>query len=355
MADFVVCLDPGHDSEFYNPSPVNGKYFEGERMWALARILSEKLRSRGIGVRVTKDRVNQVISLTDRGKMSAGADLFVSLHSNAAATEGPDWVVIMHQVKNDGDADEKSKSFAEAIGPAVGEVMGVSCELRGEKSSKDRDGDGYPDDYYGVLRGASSVGTPGVIIEHGFHINPRCADWLLHEVNLEKLAQREAEVIEAWLRAERPEVWYRVRKNWQDAAGQLGAFRSFAYAVAACPAGYYVFDEKGNALYPQMQPLEAFIRQVQGAIGVKADGKAGTETLGKTPTVSRWKNRKHPVVEVLQKRFWDLGYTQVGEADGVAGPKFDKAVREYQKDHGCTVDGKITGGKRTWKTLLGMR
>lgn len=44
--------------------------------------------------------------------------------------------------------------------------------------------------------------------------------------------------------------WYRVRKTWEDAASQMGAYRSLDNAINACPDGYSVFDEKGNKLYP---------------------------------------------------------------------------------------------------------
>ena len=98
----------------------------------------------------------------------------------------------------------------------------------------------------------------------------------------------------------------------------------------------------------------AFIRQVQAAIGAKVDGVAGAETLGKTVTLSRWCNACHPAVKPVQLRLATLGYTQVGAADGIAGPKFTAAVKAYQRDHGCVVDGVITAGKKTWRCLLGV-
>ena len=101
-------------------------------------------------------------------------------------------------------------------------------------------------------------------------------------------------------------------------------------------------------------PLEQFIRDVQKACGAKVDGIAGPETVSKTVTVSELKNSTHPVVVPLQKRLDALGYTQVGEADGVAGVLFTSAVVAFQEDHKCWVDGEITAGHKTWKTLLGM-
>ena len=100
--------------------------------------------------------------------------------------------------------------------------------------------------------------------------------------------------------------------------------------------------------------LTVLIRRVQEAVGAAVDGIAGPETVSKTVTLSRWKNTRHPAVKPVQEYLFRLGYTQVGTADGIAGPKFDKAVRAYQKDHGCIIDGEITAGNKTWKCLLGI-
>lgn len=101
--------------------------------------------------------------------------------------------------------------------------------------------------------------------------------------------------------------------------------------------------------------LTQFIKDVQKATGASVDGIAGPETIGKTVTLSASKNRKHAAVKPVQKRLDALGYTEIGEADGIAGPKFTKAVKHFQKDNGCTADGEITKGKKTWRKLLGMK
>lgn len=100
--------------------------------------------------------------------------------------------------------------------------------------------------------------------------------------------------------------------------------------------------------------LTGFVKEIQKACGASVDGVAGPETLSKTVTLSRTKNRTHAAVKCVQKRLYDLGYTQVGEADGIAGAKFDLAVKAFQKDNGCWVDGEITAKKQTWKKLLGV-
>lgn len=98
----------------------------------------------------------------------------------------------------------------------------------------------------------------------------------------------------------------------------------------------------------------SFVREIQKAIGVTVDGIAGSKTLAKTPTVSRYRNATHAVVKPLQKRLYGLGYTQVGTADGIAGRKFDTAVKAFQRDNGCVADGELTAKNKTWKKILGM-
>ena len=97
-----------------------------------------------------------------------------------------------------------------------------------------------------------------------------------------------------------------------------------------------------------------FITDVQKACGASVDGIAGPETLGCTVTISKTKNNRHAAVEAVQKRLAALGYTQVGEADGVAGAKFQEALEAFQKKTGCVQDGEATAMGLTWCKLLGM-
>lgn len=56
-------------------------------------------------------------------------------------------------------------------------------------------------------------------------------------------------------------VLYRVRKTWDDAKSQIGAYNSLENAKKACKEGYSVFDENGKAVYtveakPAAKPTE---------------------------------------------------------------------------------------------------
>ena len=111
----------------------------------------------------------------------------------------------------------------------------------------------------------------------------------------------------------------------------------------------------GGAPKEEAYTLYAFVWDVQNTIGATVDGVAGPQTLAKTVTLSERKNRTHKAVLAVQKRLLALGYTQAGEADGIAGPKFTAAVKAFQKDNGCWVDGEITAKNQTWRKLLGVK
>lgn len=97
-----------------------------------------------------------------------------------------------------------------------------------------------------------------------------------------------------------------------------------------------------------------FVCDIQREIGVGVDGVPGLVTLGATPTISATQNYNHGAVRYIQKCLYTIGYIEVGAADGIAGKKFTQAVRNFQRDSGCVVDGELTAGAKTWRKLLGM-
>ena len=131
--------------------------------------------------------------------------------------------------------------------------------------------------------------------------------------------------------------------DWNENAELQVLGRAYARAAAA----YLRLEER-------VYSLREFIQDVQTVTGSVADGIAGPQTLGNTVTLSAGKNPTHPAVAFVQKRLYGLGYTQVGEADGIAGAKFTQAVKAFQRDNGCVSDGEITARNKTWRKLLGM-
>lgn len=136
--------------------------------------------------------------------------------------------------------------------------------------------------------------------------------------------------------------------------GQGQAPRStFGGAASAGPATPTTSPTAGTTA-ANGYTLAQFVKDVQKATGAAVDGKAGPETLSKTVTISAKKNPTHAAVEAVQRRLLALEYTEVGNVDGKAGPKFTSALAHFQQENGCIVDGEATAMGKTWRKLLGM-
>ncbi len=184
-----IMLDAGHYGS-RNQSPAVPEYYESRRMWTLCEMLCEELEIYGFEVFKTRTDPETDLAVTKRGEMAKDCDLFISLHSNAVGGSGGanvDRVDVYAAYDNLNGSHE----LARLLSNAVAECMQVSeGKVKTRKSEK---GDW---EYYGVLRGARSVGCPlFFIIEHSFHTNEYAARWLLEDENLKKLARVEASVI----------------------------------------------------------------------------------------------------------------------------------------------------------------
>lgn len=185
-----VCLDAGHYGK-YNRSPGVPEYYESEMTWKLHLLLKKHLEALGVDVITTRSDQTKDLALLTRGKKSKDCDLFLSIHSNAAGTEmneSVDYPIVYIPISGKGD------TLGSALAECIAKVMGTKQKAQ-SKSKKGTSGD-----YYGVMRGASAVGTVGLLAEHSFHTNTTAAKWLLDETNLDKLAKAEAAVIAGWLK-----------------------------------------------------------------------------------------------------------------------------------------------------------
>ena len=267
------------------------------REWVLndrvARYFAQAAKLYGVELLRTDDPTgNTFIDIPDRCKTanSWGADLYLDIHHNAGINGGSGGGVEAYSYPG----SKQGKAYRDAVYEAVVAAGG----LQGNRANP------LQEKAFDSLR---LTHMPAVLVEYGFMDSKTDAPVILTD----KYA------------------------------------KAVAYATMAGVAKVAGL-KKGTAV------KDNFITLVQKAIGAEADGIAGSETLGKTPTVSATKNRTHPVVQLLQMRLYALGYTQVGEADGVAGPKFTAAVKAFQKDNGCVVDGELTAGNKTWRKILGL-
>ena len=103
------------------------------------------------------------------------------------------------------------------------------------------------------------------------------------------------------------EVWYRVRKTWDDKSSQKGAFHSLENAKKCADAndGYFVFDENGTVIYP-----EAVAAKVPYTVRVE---------------ISDLNIRKGPGTDYARVKYIPVGvYTIVEEADGKGASKWGR-------------------------------
>lgn len=186
-----IMLDAGHFGST-NQSPALAEYYESKQMWRLCEYLASALAAYGFEVLKTRSEPETDLAVTKRGKMASDCGLFISLHSNAVGNFASDTDRVEVYAPFDGIND--SHKLAQILAEAVADCMAVSeGRVKTRKSGK---GD-Y--EYYGVLRGARSVGCPlYYIIEHSFHTNEKSARWLMEDENLRRIAEIEAACIAAY-------------------------------------------------------------------------------------------------------------------------------------------------------------
>lgn len=200
-----ICLDAGHGAG-YNPSPAEPAYREGDQMFAFQRWLQRALEARGVTVVTTRQRVEDDPDLLQRGRMAAGCDLLLSLHSNAAGNvvnESVDYVAVFYPVSG------RHQALAQALAETIGAVMGT----RQLPQSLVRWNSARTADYYGIIRYSVAAGTPALLLEHSFHTHPEMTRWLLVEDNLRRLAEAEAAVIAEYFGLEEAEMRYELLKD----------------------------------------------------------------------------------------------------------------------------------------------
>lgn len=181
-----ICLDAGHYAKYNWNKNTNPIYWESLMAWSLHLKLKEELEKyNGIEVITTRKEEEKDMDLMARGRAAIGCDLFLSLHSNACNTESVDRAVVIYPVSG------KEMPLADSLGICISEVM----NLKDKHQLYFKWNSSHTADYYGVMRGAASVGVPALILEHSFHTNNRSANWLLKEENLAELAKAEAKVI----------------------------------------------------------------------------------------------------------------------------------------------------------------
>ena len=175
---YTVCLDPGHGPDTVNGSP-DGSYKEKEFAWDMYTRIRPLLERCGVNVICTRTE-DAKPSLTARCEVSnqAGADLFVSLHSNAEGGSGWGTARGLLVYTSSGPMTAKRNVAATAI---VNRAHEAGVLLHGSGVAHQIE--------YTVL---AKTAAPAVLIEYGFHTNREDVALLKTNAYRNKLAEATA-------------------------------------------------------------------------------------------------------------------------------------------------------------------
>ena len=171
MSKPIVCLDPGHGPGCVNGS-LDGSYKECEFTWDLYTRLRPLLEEQGITVVSTREVESDYPGLSARASVSnrAGADLFVSLHSNAAGSSARGFVAFT-------SAPPETAARNKLAAAIIGRIRAAGVVIWGS---------GLAHELYTVL---ASTTAPAVLLEYGFHTNDQDVALLKDGSYRDKLAQ----------------------------------------------------------------------------------------------------------------------------------------------------------------------
>lgn len=195
----VIVLDPGHGGgdagatrKWYTKT-----YREKDANLAIAKACKKKLE-KYMGVKVYLTRTSDYyVTLENRVAYAKknGADLFVSLHNNAAMTSKTKGACVYYPNTNlNAKIGIKGKNVAQSI---QSRLVGLGLKNNGVLYRNSANNSKYSDkslaDYYSVIRNSKKSGFPGLIVEHAYISNASdCTRYLGSNRMLTKLGEADA-------------------------------------------------------------------------------------------------------------------------------------------------------------------
>jgi N-acetylmuramoyl-L-alanine amidase len=248
-SNYKVCLDAGHYGR-YNVSPCNKSYSEAEIVWCIAETISLHL-SNFSNIEVIKTRTDQTkdLSLAKRGQASKDCDLFLSIHTNACGTQSVDYAASLVY-----SGDSKESLLSQYIGERLHQVCRNVLQLSSSKSIKKMASNGISE-YYGVLRSAKGIGTPGIILECGFHTNPSTVTKLLDTNVRNELAIAIANELVYFLQGDTTPRIYNTNTNIVTQSPSLPTTTSTS------------IEERGRKVYKELKQYNIPLTSIAGILG----------------------------------------------------------------------------------------
>lgn len=265
--NYEVFLDAGHGGTD-SGACANGLV---EKDMNLVTTLACKDELEYNGVKVHMARTNdKSVSLAERTNMAnnTNSKFYVSIHHNAG---GGDRGEFIHSIYRGA-----GETLADNIGNEMRDQLGQQKKVYSKTNSSNKD-------YYHVIR---ETKMSAVIVEVCFLDNATDVQ-IADTVDEQK---RNGRVIAHGILktlgitpksnnvvnppATNTSNLYRVRKSWEDASSQLGAYANLDNAKNNCPEGYKVFDYAGVVVYPIAEDTSYKVKITADVLNVRTG--AGT-------------------------------------------------------------------------------
>lgn len=198
----TICLDPGHGGK--DTGKAQGHNYEKKYTLLLARETAELLQAQGFKVIMTRSK-DEMVELPDRPQLASrqGADLFVSLHYNAADTAGIHGVEVFCMAPPGMNSSDEGggKSYHPAETGNTQDDRNVLLAYQIQKSITHNlpvEDLGLKRSHFEVLRLAH---MPAILIEGGFLSNPQDARNIYDSAFRKRMARAIVEGIVAYKRA----------------------------------------------------------------------------------------------------------------------------------------------------------
>lgn len=176
---------------------------------------------------------------------SLGAELFLSLHFNSASGDTATGAQLIYS-KN----DSKGRALCDLIAKKYKEAGQPLNAIYTRVSDNGLD-------YYGVIR---LTNMQAIIVESAFVTTLQDIKKFDDDKFCKGVAEALCDAVTEFYGlndgndkpGEETEMYYRVRRSWDDPKSQLGAYTVLENAIKKADEnpGYYVFDESGKVVYP---------------------------------------------------------------------------------------------------------
>ena len=209
LAGFVICVDPGHQSETsYGTESRDRKLTELHVNWVVAQRLDALLRAEGATVVPTKIREAQIVTNRRRAEIAnaAHADLFLRLHCDSGEQSGlatyyPDRQGTRFGVTGpDPSVIAASRRAAAIFQPAVIQVLGGSLQDDGIKGDSQTGVGGRQ----GALTGSIFSHVPALTVEMCVLTNAHDYKFIRTETGQDQMARALLAGVEAYAAKEHP-------------------------------------------------------------------------------------------------------------------------------------------------------